>query len=460
MRAQTSRTVGCEAIALVDDRLGERRLVALVVAVAAVADEVDQEVEAEAHAIFPRQPGRLEARDRIVGVDVHDRNLEAAREAAGVAGAVGLARRGGEPELVVGDDVNGAAGVVPGQARQVQRFGDDALTGERRVAVNENRQRDAAVEARRARPIDGGPGGARHADDHRIDRLEVARVRRHRHVHLAARRGGPGAGVILHVAGPPEVGPERLGGDRILELRENLRVRLVEHVREHVEPAAMRHAEQRVTRAVVGGAADDLVEDRHEHVEPFDRKARLAGKRPMQEALEHLDLGDAIEHRLDAVRVHRRQEAARLGRVAEPFALFGHEHVRVVEAARRAVDAPELLDGLERVGGRLGHRTLDERRGQAPEIFFGDAVRRRRQRWIADRLGAERIDARGKMAVSADAVGEVGGADDLLDVRRRPRPAGVPRGSADGGVHDSKALRVAGSTDSGFRLKRSYSSRT
>ena len=137
----------------VHHRLRERRLVAFVVSVAAVADQVDQEVVAEARAIFPRQPRRLEAGDRIVGVDVHDRNLEAARQIAGVAGAVGLARRRREPELVVGDDVDRAAGVVAGEPRQVQRFGDDALARERRVAVNENRQRDAAVEAR-ARPAD------------------------------------------------------------------------------------------------------------------------------------------------------------------------------------------------------------------------------------------------------------------------------------------------------------------
>ena len=138
---------------LVHQRLRERRLVALVVAVAAVADQIDQEVAAEPRAILPGQARRLEAGDRIVGVDVDDRNLEAAREAARVAGAVGLGRRRGEPELVVGDDVNRAVGVVAGEARQVQRLGDDALAGERRVAVNQDRQRARAVEPRCARLV-------------------------------------------------------------------------------------------------------------------------------------------------------------------------------------------------------------------------------------------------------------------------------------------------------------------
>ncbi len=75
---------------LVDLRLRERRLVAFVVAVAAIADEIDQEVELEPLPIGPGQPGRFDAGHRIVGVDVDDGNLEAAGEAARVAGAVRL----------------------------------------------------------------------------------------------------------------------------------------------------------------------------------------------------------------------------------------------------------------------------------------------------------------------------------------------------------------------------------
>src|SRR5438093_7678659 len=51
---------------LVHHRLRERWLVTLVVAVPPVADEIDQEIEAEAHAIFPGEARRLEARNRIV----------------------------------------------------------------------------------------------------------------------------------------------------------------------------------------------------------------------------------------------------------------------------------------------------------------------------------------------------------------------------------------------------------
>ena len=411
---------------LVDDGLRERRLVAFVVAVAAVADEIDQEIEAEARAILPRQPGGLEARDRVVGVDVHDRDLEPAGEAARVAGAVRLLGRGGEPELVVRDDVDRPAGVVAGQPRQVQRFGHHALAGKRRVAVDEDRQRDPAVEARRAPAVGHRAGGPRHPDHHGIDGFEMAGIRRQRDVHLPARRGRARARVVLDVTGPAQVGAIRGGRDRILELGEDLRVRLVEHVGQDVEPPAVRHAEQREPRAPARRPADDLVEDRHEHVEPLDREARLAGKRAVQKALERLDLAQPIEHGGRRGGVHRREEAAGLGSVAEPVALLRHEHVRVVESGRRTVDAAQPFDRLEGARSRLGNRSLHERGRQALEILVGDAVSRGRQRRIADRIRAERVDAGREVAVPPDAVREVRGADNLGDVVADVRP-GVPR---------------------------------
>src|SRR5437867_3096006 len=69
----------------VKHRLGERRLVRLVVSVTAIADYVDQKILAELRAILDRQADDLDARLCIVGVDVNDRNLEALGEIAGVA---------------------------------------------------------------------------------------------------------------------------------------------------------------------------------------------------------------------------------------------------------------------------------------------------------------------------------------------------------------------------------------
>ena len=57
----------------------------------------------------------------------------------------------------------------------------------------------------------------------------------------------------------------------------------------------MGHRDHHVLDAAVGGVADDLVEDRDHHVQALDREPRLAGERAVQEALERLDLRDAVE---------------------------------------------------------------------------------------------------------------------------------------------------------------------
>ena len=70
----------------------------------------------------------------------------------------------------------------------------------------------------------------------------------------------------------------------------------------------MRHPDQDVPSARLARVADHLVEDRHEHVEPFDREARLAGERAVQEPLERLDLREPVEQRDRIDRIGGRAE--------------------------------------------------------------------------------------------------------------------------------------------------------
>ena len=122
---------------LVKQRLGEGRLVALIVAPAAVTDQVDQEVFAKDLAVGESQANRDDAGAGIVRVDVHDRDLESLGQIARVERRASRGRWGRETKLVVGDDVDGATDAVSRQPRQIQRFRDDALSEESRVAVDE-----------------------------------------------------------------------------------------------------------------------------------------------------------------------------------------------------------------------------------------------------------------------------------------------------------------------------------
>ena len=125
---------------LVEQRLGQARIVLLVVPVAAVADHVDDDVFVERLAEGKGQAAHPDARLGVVAVDVEDRRLDHLGHVGGVDRRAGRLRVGGEPELVVDDQVDGAAGLVAGEGRHVERLGHHALAGEGGVAVDEQRQ--------------------------------------------------------------------------------------------------------------------------------------------------------------------------------------------------------------------------------------------------------------------------------------------------------------------------------
>ena len=100
---------------LVHQRLRVGGLVGLVVAEAAVADQVDHDAAAELLAERHRQPHGGDAGLEVVGVHVDDRHVEALGEVRRVARRARLLGLGREADLVVGDDVDRAAGRVAGE---------------------------------------------------------------------------------------------------------------------------------------------------------------------------------------------------------------------------------------------------------------------------------------------------------------------------------------------------------
>ena len=130
----------------------------------------------------------------IVAVHVEDRRLHHLRDVGGVHARAAEVGRGREPELVVHDDVHGAADLVAGHFGEVEGLGDDALARERGVAVHEHGQHGVA-----ALVVLGVADGAGDAFDDRADGLEMAGIGGEREVDLGAapatgacrsRRGG------------------------------------------------------------------------------------------------------------------------------------------------------------------------------------------------------------------------------------------------------------------------------
>src|SRR4051812_3898619 len=97
---------------LVHLRLGEARLIAFIVAPAAVADQIDQHILAIALAERKRQPGGGEAGFRLISIDMDDRDLESLGRIAGIESAARIPRIRREANLVVYDDMHRAAGGV------------------------------------------------------------------------------------------------------------------------------------------------------------------------------------------------------------------------------------------------------------------------------------------------------------------------------------------------------------
>ncbi len=314
--------------ALVHERLRQQRLVGLVVPEAAEADEVDEHVAVEALPVLERDLDGEQRRLRVVAVDVQDRRLDHLGDVRAEHGAANVARiRRREADLVVDDDVDGAARVVAAGLRHVQAFLVDALPGDGGVAVDQDRQHLVAQPV--AAPV---LARAHRALDDRVHDLEVRRVERERQVHGAARR--------RHVGREPLVVLDVAGGqvlrDLALELREEVGGHLAQGVDEHVQAPAVGHAEHDLAHARRAGLLDQPVEHRDHRVAALAREALLADVLGVQVALERLGRGQPLEEVAALRRRVRRPRADRLQPLLEEALgrRVGDVHVLGAERAR------------------------------------------------------------------------------------------------------------------------------
>ena len=410
-------------------RLRVRGLVGLVVTEAAVADQVDQHVVAE---LLPERVGEPDGRDAggdVVGVDVDDRDVEALREVRRPARGAGVVRIRREADLVVLDQVQRAADRVAVERLQVQGLGDDALAGEGGIAVQDDGQRRVVVEMR-VRALAGRLQRAGRALDHRPDVLEVAGVGLQPHDDrglVGQLVGALGAVVVLDVAGPAlRDRRHRLDRRGALELPEDRLVAAAEAVREHVEPAAVRHAQDHLARAVGGRELDHLVEHRHGHVEPLDRELLLAEVGLVHEALERVDLRQPAQQRALLLVRQRGAERARLDLLAQPGALAVRRDVLDLVGDRPAVGLAQVREGVRERGARdVGAQDLGRDPGhQLRRQPDGLGIERR----IALGLGHERVELGGQMAVHAVRLEERRGGLDGLQQRLVDLAVGRRRG--------------------------------
>src|SRR6202011_5795783 len=97
---------------VVHQRLRVGGLVRLVVAEAPITDQVDDDVATELLTKRGRESDRADAGGDVVRIDMNNRQVEALGDVRGIARGAALLGVGGEAQLIVGDDVERAAGRV------------------------------------------------------------------------------------------------------------------------------------------------------------------------------------------------------------------------------------------------------------------------------------------------------------------------------------------------------------
>ena len=136
----------------------------------------------------------------------------------------------------------------------------------------------------------------------------------------------------------------------------------------------------------------------------------------MQVVLERLHLGQALEQPSPCLRLRRLAVRARLDVLAQPDPLLVVRDVLDLVGDRAGVGLAQLR---ERVGeGLAGHGHSEDRSRDAAHQLVVEAHGGGLERGVADRLGSERVEARGEVAVHALCLHQRGGRLDRLEQRR------------------------------------------
>ena len=270
--------------------MGEVGLVALVVAVFPVADDVENDVFVE---FLAKLQGELDdgaGGEGVVPVDMEDGKPEGLGGCSAVAGGAGVDRDGGEGDLVVDDDMDGAAGLVTLELGEVEGFRDHALADEGAIPVDEDGENFFPADGVVAEAL----AGAGLALDDGIDGLQVTGIGGEGDAELLVFRGGDGvlvAEVVLHVA----VAEDGFGDVVLVELGEELAAGFAEGVDEDIETAAVGHADDDLLNAVDGAGFQKGIKYGDKSLATFQGKAFLADVAGVEEAFERFGGDDFFQ---------------------------------------------------------------------------------------------------------------------------------------------------------------------
>ncbi|MBA7468558.1 hypothetical protein ES707_03809 [subsurface metagenome] len=241
--------------------------------------------------------------------------------------------------------------------------------------------------------------GADLAEHHGVDDFEMRGVRGQRQMDLVA--------VELAVAGSAEVILDVAGAfDRVrigraaLEFMEQRAVRLAHHLRQHVEPAAMRHADHDLLHAEIAAALDDLLQRRDQRLAAVEAEALGAGELDVAEFLETFGLDQLVEDGAPAFAGEADLLVRTLDALLDPGLLRGVGDVHEFDAERLAIGALANRGDLAQRAVFEAEHMIEE--DLAVIVGFDEAVRARVELLaVLLRLDAERIELGVEMAAHA-----------------------------------------------------------
>src|SRR5664280_676315 len=203
--------------------------------------------------------------------------------------------------------------------------------------------------------------------------------------------------MIFHVAGAFGLVRRRR---TTLEFVKQRAVRLAHHLREHVEAAAMRHADAYFAHAEIAATLDDLLERWDQRFAAVEAETLGAGIFDVDEFLEAFGFHQLVENGALALNGEADFLVAAFDALLDPAFLRGIGDVHELHAQRLAIGAAQ--DGDDLAHGRKFEPEHLVEENPAVEIGFGETVGARIELFfVLFRLEPERIELGVKMAAHA-----------------------------------------------------------
>ena len=325
--------------ALVHQRLSERGLISLVVTELAVANDIDDNVALELGAPVSSQLANEVDGLNIITVDVEDGRVNRLSDISAVRSRTSEARVGGETNLVVHNDVDGATGLVGGQRVEAHGLVDDTLSSKCRITVKQYTHGRAEV----LLVIVVMLNGASLTKHHGILSFQMRRVSDKRKLHALAGRSGSlevHAKMVLDISGSLI-----RGFDGTAELAEDGLVGFPDDVGEDIETATVGHTNDDVLDTIVDAAVNQSLHTRDKGFTTLETKALVVGELGSKEILETGAPDQTVEDTallIDGVLVRVRD----FDPVADPIARLTVGNMDVLNAVGTAVDLLASRDNL------------------------------------------------------------------------------------------------------------------